>query len=43
MIDTGYNSVSLYLKFYMRQTSISGFDASKTQDVNKFKDEGSKL
>ena len=29
--------------FYMRQTSISGFDASKTQDVNKIKGEGSKL
>ena len=45
MIDTGYlyNSVFLYLKFYMSETDILGFDSSKTQDVNKFKDEGSKL
>ena len=40
---SSYNSVLLYFKFYMIETDILGFDISKTQDVNKFKDEGSKL
>ena len=38
-----YNRVSLYLKFNMSGTDILGLDSSKTQDVHKFKDEGSKL